>query len=185
MRLLPSRFCESDRCTQLASSIVAGKTPGYDQCAANVDDVYQTIQYKSGASLQIIGACEVNELAKGVCRDMAHLGIACCRALSNPARIVVGYLEMLEPMDLHAWFEAYVGNRVCTFDSKQSSLKRGRVAIAYGRDATTLPSTHNSAIRLNCQACASPLSKCPRLRTDAFLRGRFNPVSTSLIADQA
>jgi len=66
---------------------------------------------------------------------MAHLGIACCRALSIPARMVVGYLETLEPMDLHAWFEAYVGNRWYTFDPTQENLSGGRVAIAFGRDA--------------------------------------------------
>ena len=27
----------------------------------------------------------------GVCRDLAHLGIALCRSLSIPARMVVGY----------------------------------------------------------------------------------------------
>ncbi len=66
---------------------------------------------------------------------MAHLGIACCRALSIPARFVVGYLETLTPMDMHAWFEAYVGNRWYTFDPTQNNLDGGRVAIAYGRDA--------------------------------------------------
>jgi hypothetical protein len=69
-----------------------------------------------------------------VCRDMAHLGIACCRALSIPARMVVGYFERLQPMDLHAWFEAYVGGRWYTFDPTQDNLQGGRVAIAYGRD---------------------------------------------------
>jgi transglutaminase-like putative cysteine protease len=49
--------------------------------------------------------------------------------------MVVGYLEGLEPMDLHAWFEAYVGNRWYTFDPTQASLEGGRVAIAFGRDA--------------------------------------------------
>lgn len=38
-------------------------------------------------------------------------------------------------MDLHAWFEAYVGNRWYTFDPTQESLSGGRVAIAFGRDA--------------------------------------------------
>ena len=49
--------------------------------------------------------------------------------------MVVGYLETLEPQDLHAWFEAYVGGRWYTFDPTQASLTGGRVAIAYGRDA--------------------------------------------------
>jgi transglutaminase-like putative cysteine protease len=38
-------------------------------------------------------------------------------------------------MDLHAWFEAYVGGRWYTFDPTQDDLQGGRVAIAYGRDA--------------------------------------------------
>ncbi len=38
-------------------------------------------------------------------------------------------------MDLHAWFEAYVGGRWYTFDPTQNSLEGARVAIAYGRDA--------------------------------------------------
>jgi transglutaminase-like putative cysteine protease len=58
-----------------------------------------------------------------------------CRSLCIPARLVVGYLHGLEPMDIHAWFEAYVGDRWFTFDPTQSSLDGGRIVIAYGRDA--------------------------------------------------
>jgi len=133
--LLPSRFCESDRCTLLASSIVAGRYPGYDQCSAIVEYIRRIIRYTPGAGQQIVSACEVNERSQAVCRDMAHLGIACCRALSIPARMVVGYLENLQPMDLHAWFEAYVGGRWYTFDPTQDDMRGGRIAVAYGRDA--------------------------------------------------
>lgn len=133
--LHPSRYCESDRFTQMAASLVYGRVSGYDQCTAIVEYIRNTIQYTPGSGQLIISAAELNERGRGVCRDMAHLGIACCRALSIPARLVVGYLETLEPMDLHAWFEAYVGNRWYTFDPTQVGLQGGRVAIAYGRDA--------------------------------------------------
>ncbi len=133
--LLPSRYCESDRFTQMVASLVQGCTAGYDQCTAIVDYIRRILEYSPGSGQQIISACEVNEKSQAVCRDMAHLGIACCRALSIPARMVVGYLETLEPMDLHAWFEAYVGGRWYTFDPTQNSQQGGRVAIAYGRDA--------------------------------------------------
>jgi transglutaminase-like putative cysteine protease len=53
-----------------------------------------------------LSAVEVNQRREGVCRDLAHLGMALCRNLSIPARMVVGYLYGLYPMDLHAWFEA-------------------------------------------------------------------------------
>ena len=134
--LLPSRYCDSDRFTDMAAMIAKGYAPGYDQCAAIVDYIRRTIEYTPGHGQETISASEVNQQGYGVCRDMAHLGIACCRALCIPARMVVGYLEGLYPMDLHAWFEAYVGNRWYTFDPTQTDLKGGRVAIAFGRDAT-------------------------------------------------
>ncbi|MEM8866122.1 MAG: transglutaminase family protein [Planctomycetota bacterium] len=133
--LLPSRYCESDRFTQMAASLGSGWAPGYDQCTAIVNYIRENLAYTPGEGQQIISATEVNQQSHAVCRDMAHLGIALCRALSIPARMVVGYLETLVPMDLHAWFEAYVGGRWYTFDPTQESLDGGRVAIAYGRDA--------------------------------------------------
>ena len=45
------------------------------------------------------------------CRDFAHLGISHTRGLNIPARMVVGNLYQLGPMDLHAWFEAFIGGR--------------------------------------------------------------------------
>lgn len=133
--LLPSRYCESDLFSQAAASIVGDALPGYDQCQAIVDYLRRTIDYVPGSGEQIVSATAVNQQSQAVCRDLAHLGIALCRALSIPSRLVVGYLETLRPMDLHAWFESYVGGRWYTFDPTQSSLQGGRVEIAYGRDA--------------------------------------------------
>ncbi len=133
--LLPSRYCESDRFMEMARSLAGGRNPGYDQCAAIVDYIREKVRYAPGSGQQIISACEVNVRSQAVCRDMAHLGIALSRALAIPARMVVGYLEMLQPMDLHAWFESYVGGRWYAFDPTQQDLRGGRVAIAYGRDA--------------------------------------------------
>ena len=48
---------------------------------------------------------------------------------------MVGYLYELEPLDLHAWFEAYIAGRWYTFDATQAELTGGYVAIGYGRDA--------------------------------------------------
>ena len=93
------------------------------------------IRYIPGSSEIALSAVAVNINGIGVCRDLSHLGIALCRSLSIPARLVVGYLHNLEPMELHAWFEAYIGGRWYTFDATQEELGGGYVAIGYGRDA--------------------------------------------------
>ena len=133
--LLPSRYCESERFHTMASEITQGCWPGYDQVKAIESWLRNHISYIPGSSTIPISAQEVNERGWGVCRDLSHLGIALCRSLSIPARFVVGYLHELEPMDLHAWFEAYVGGRWYTFDATQRELHGGYVAIGYGHDA--------------------------------------------------
>jgi transglutaminase-like putative cysteine protease len=133
--LLPSRYCESDRFSQMALSITAGQLLGYNQVAAIEDWLRNTIRYEYSSSDMQVSAIEVNNRQWGVCRDLSHLGIALCRSLSIPARMVVGYLYGLQPMDLHAWFEAYVGGRWYTFDATQTVKRGGYVAIGYGRDA--------------------------------------------------
>ncbi|WP_019627114.1 transglutaminase family protein [Thioalkalivibrio sp. ALJT] len=133
--LLPSRYCESDRFNRMACEITAGQALGYDQVAAIEQWLRERIQYIPGSSDIPISAVEVNQRGKGVCRDLAHLGIALCRSLSIPARMVVGYLHGLEPMDMHAWFEAFVGGRWYSFDATQAELRGGYVVVGYGRDA--------------------------------------------------
>ena len=137
--LLPSRYCESDRFSDLANNITADQLPGYDQVAAIESWLRNTISYIPGSSDYPISAIEVNYKQSGVCRDLAHLGIALCRSLSIPARLVVGYLHNLKPMDMHAWFEAYLGGRWYVFDATQTEQKGGYVSVGYGRDAADVP----------------------------------------------
>lgn len=133
--LLPSRYCESDRLGPTATGITAAHRPGYDQVTAIVEWLQATVRYEPGSSQVPLSAAEVMSQGSGVCRDLSHLGIALCRSLSIPARMVVGYLDGLEPMDLHAWFEAYVGGRWYSFDPTPTAPEGGYVAIGYGRDA--------------------------------------------------
>ncbi len=136
--LLPSRYCESERFVEMASEIVAGVAPGYDQVACISAWIRREVRFNSASVYDHMAATDVNRRREGVCRDLAHLGIALCRGLCIPARMVVGYLHGLEPMDLHAWFEAYVGGRWYTFDATQETARGGRVSVAYGHDAANV-----------------------------------------------
>lgn len=133
--LLPSRFCESERFGQMATEITAGQPLGYSQVAAIESWIRATISYEFRNSDTQVSAIEVHSRQWGVCRDLSHLGIALCRSLGIPARMVVGYLHGLRPMDLHAWFEAYVGDRWYTFDATQAEKRGGYLVLGYGRDA--------------------------------------------------
>lgn len=133
--LLPSRYCESDKMTNLAAEITGGILPGYQQVEAIRNWVHSHFHYQYGVTNSSTSAWDVMETRIGVCRDYAHVAIALCRNLDIPARMVVGYLYKLIPMDLHAWFEAFVGGRWYTFDATQTTPVGGRIIMAYGRDA--------------------------------------------------
>ncbi len=133
--LLPSRYCESDYFNDMAVNVTQQAQIGYDQVAEIEKWLRDNIVFQPGSSQLPLSAIEVNRRQIGVCRDFAHLGVALCRSISIPARVVVGYLYGLEPMELHAWFEAFVAGRWYTFDATQATKHGGYVAIGYGRDA--------------------------------------------------
>ena len=156
--LLPSRYCQSDRMSDLACSIVGGMEPDYRMVAAIRTWIHENIRYESGSSDSSTSALETAEMKRGVCRDFAHLGISLCRALNVPARMVVGFLYDLKPMDLHAWFEAYIGGRWFTFDATEPLTRGDRIVLAYGRDAAdvALASMFGNFTLLNMKVDVNP-----------------------------
>ncbi len=140
--LLPSRYCESDRFGDLAREITNDVLPGYDQVCKINAWVRDTIVYSPGSSEFPLSATEIHQRGYGVCKDLAHIAIALCRSISIPTRLVVGYLYNLQPLDLHAWFEVYVGDRWYSFDPTQTDIQGGRVIVAFGRDAADVSIFH-------------------------------------------
>ncbi|MFD2572420.1 transglutaminase domain-containing protein [Spirosoma soli] len=138
---LPSRYCQSDQLGDLATQITDGVEPGYDQAEAIRQWIHKNVTYQYGTSDASTSAVDTADKRIGVCRDFTHLGISLCRALNIPARMVVGYLYQLDPMDLHAWFEAYVDGRWFTFDATQEQPRGNRITVAYGRDAADVAFT--------------------------------------------
>lgn len=135
--LLQSRYCPSDRpeAVSMAEEIAGHLEPGYAQAEAIRAWIHQNIAYRYGVSSASTDALDTLDDGAGVCRDFSHIGITLCRALRMPARMVVGYLYQLDPMDLHAWFEVFIAGRWYTFDATQAQPRGGRVVVAYGHDA--------------------------------------------------
>ena len=132
--LLQSRYCPSDKMEEHARDVVRGTPAGYPQVERIRQWIHDNHDYRYGVSHESTDALDTMAARAGVCRDFAHVGVALCRSLRIPARVVVGYLHQLDPMDLHAWFEAYVGGRWYTFDATQQQPRGGRIVVAYGRD---------------------------------------------------
>jgi transglutaminase-like putative cysteine protease len=147
--LLPSRFCESDKLNSQAFEIVNDSMNGYQMVEAIRRWVHEHIKYEYDRSTSSTSALDTLEARHGVCRDLSHLAIALCRSINIPARFVTGYLYDLKPMDMHAWFEAYLGDRWYAFDATQALVTGGRVILAYGRDAADVATaTYFGDIRL-------------------------------------
>ena len=138
---LPSRYIQSDLLVPMAWELFGSTPPTWARVQAVCDWVHANIGYETNSSNPTITAMDVYERRIGVCRDFALLATAFCRALNIPARYTFGYFPDIAveppdvPMDFHAWFEAYLGDRWYPFDARHNVPRIGRVVIGRGRDA--------------------------------------------------
>jgi transglutaminase-like putative cysteine protease len=138
---LPSRFVESDLLLDPAWKLFGDTPRTWARVQAICDWVHENVRYQMGSSGPSTTALQVYQARAGVCRDLALLSVALCRAMNVPARYAFGYLPDIDveppdvPMDFHAWFEAYVGGRWYTFDARHNQPRVGRVLVGRGRDA--------------------------------------------------
>ncbi len=145
--LLGSRYCETDRLSNLAWSLFGHLPKGWPLVQAICDYVHDRISFGYHHADPTMSAWEANNVGRGVCRDFAHLSIAFCRCMNIPARYCTGYLGDVGteppygPGDFAAWFEAYLGGRWYTFDPRNNVPRVGRILMARGRDATDVAIT--------------------------------------------
>ena len=142
--LLGSRYCETDRLSNLAWSLFGGTPLGWARVQAICDYVHERIVFDYQSARPTKSAYEAHEERRGVCRDYAHLAIAFCRCMNIPARYCTGYMgdigvPVVGVMDFSAWFEVYLGGQWYVFDARNNIPRIGRVLIARGRDATDVP----------------------------------------------
>jgi len=142
--LMGSRYCETDRLSQIAWDLFGQLGPGWGRVQAICDFVNRHIVFGYQNARATRTAFEAFQEGVGVCRDYAHLAIAFCRCMNIPARYVNGYLgdigvPIVDPMDFSAWIEVYLGGRWVIFDPRNNMPRIGRIVIARGRDAVDVP----------------------------------------------
>lgn len=139
--LVGSRYCETDRLSDLAWSLFERTPTGAQRVQAICDFVHGHVAFNYGNARSTRTAWETFGERTGVCRDYAHLAVAFCRCMNIPARYCTGYLGDVGvppphgPMDFAAWFEAYVDGHWHTFDPRNNVPRIGRILMARGRDA--------------------------------------------------
>jgi transglutaminase-like putative cysteine protease len=139
--LLGSRYCDTEKLSEVAWSVFGNTPMGWGRVQAICDFVHNHISFGYEHARATRTAWEAYNERRGVCRDYAHLAVAFCRCLNIPARYCTGYLGDIGvpppygPMDFAAWFEAYLGGRWYTFDARNNTPRIGRVLMARGRDA--------------------------------------------------
>jgi transglutaminase-like putative cysteine protease len=145
--LLGSRYCETDRLSDIAWARFGQTMQGWPRVQAICDFAHNQIAFDYQNARATRTAWEAYNERTGVCRDYAHLAIALCRCMNIPARYCTGYLgDMGMPPpygvpDFAAWMEVYLGGRWYTFDPRNNVPRIGRVLIARGRDAADVAIT--------------------------------------------
>ncbi|MEA2801334.1 MAG: hypothetical protein QOE49_1429, partial [Rhodospirillaceae bacterium] len=146
--LLGSRYCDTQKLSDLAWQLFGGGAPGWQRVQAICDYAHQRICFGYQHARGDRTASEGHEERIGVCRDFAHLAVTLCRCMNIPARYCTGYLGDIGmpppygPMDFAGWFEAYLGGRWYTFDPRNNMPRIGRILIGQGRDASDVPIAH-------------------------------------------
>jgi transglutaminase-like putative cysteine protease len=139
--LMGSRYCDTDKLSDIAWSLFGGYWKGWSLVRAILDYTHDRIRFSYAQARYDRTAFEAHEERTGVCRDFAHLAISLCRCMNIPARYCTGYLGDIgvpadpAPMDFSAWFEVYMGGRWWALDARHNKPRIGRILVARGRDA--------------------------------------------------
>jgi transglutaminase-like putative cysteine protease len=142
--LMGSRYCETDRLSQIAWDTFGALTPGWGRVQAICDFVHNHIHFDYMQARSTRTAFEAFHERVGVCRDFAHLAVTLCRCLNIPARYVNGHLgdigvPVVDPMDFSAWMEVFLDGAWHVFDPRNNAPRIGRIVVARGRDAADIP----------------------------------------------
>jgi transglutaminase-like putative cysteine protease len=139
--LMPSRYCETDKLTDIAWKLFGATKPGWERVCAVNEFVHHHVAFGYEHAHAMKTAMDVYEQKSGVCRDFAHLALTLCRCMGIPARYCTGYMGDIGippepfPMDFSGWYEVYLSGHWYTFDARHNVPRIGRILMGTGRDA--------------------------------------------------
>src|SRR6201995_4292402 len=139
--LMGSRYCDTQRLSNLAWSLFGNVQGGWQRVQAICDYVHDRIEFGYHHARGDRTASEGHDERRGVCRDFAHLAVTLSRCMNIPARYCTGYLGDIgvpadpAPMDFSAWYEVFLDGRWFTFDARHNHPRIGRIVVSRGRDA--------------------------------------------------
>lgn len=142
--LMGSRYCETDKLSQIAWDLFGHLAPGWSRVQAVIEFTHKHIRFDYMQARSTRTAFEAYNEGIGVCRDYAHLALTLCRCLNIPARYINGHLgdigvPVVDPMDFSAWIEVFLEGEWYTFDPRNNKPRIGRIIVARGRDAADIP----------------------------------------------
>jgi transglutaminase-like putative cysteine protease len=131
---------------KLVRGIADGHTP-HEAAHAVMAWMKGEMQYVQGITGVQSDAEEVWNHRKGVCQDLAHLGIGALRSLGIPARYVSGYLHPRPDAAIgetvagqsHAWLEWWDGQWETWDPTNVGPVGDFHVSVARGRDYRDVP----------------------------------------------
>src|SRR3978361_1457869 len=115
--LLGSRYCDTQKLSDLAWSMFGGLAPGWQRVQAICDYAHQRISFGYQHARCDRTASEGHQEQVGVFPASAPLPVTLCRFMNIPSPYSTGYLGDIgvpidpAPMDLSAWFEVYLDGR--------------------------------------------------------------------------
>jgi transglutaminase-like putative cysteine protease len=147
--LRPTRLTAPDERLRAMAADLAG-SPDSEELAQRVcAAVSSAIAYEYGVTTVSTTAAEALACGRGVCQDSAHVMLALCRLLGQPARYVSGHL--LGQGGTHAWVEVIVPRagqaEAIAFDPCHGRrTDSGYVTVATGRDYADVAPTSGSYV---------------------------------------
>src|SRR3954454_6305560 len=139
--LMPSRYCETDKLTDIAWSLFGNTPPGWDRVVAITDFVHHHVTFGYQHAHHMKSAHDVYEQRAGVCRDFAHLALTFCRCMNIPARYGTGYMGDIvvprdpAPMEFSGWFQVYLSGQWSPLDAEPIDPRLRHLLMATVSDA--------------------------------------------------